>query len=155
MCQWVRDVHCLLDLLAPCLDFEHRAVPVAQAALQQRLKALALERKNEQRAGELAAVVAQAELQRAQKEVKQLTQELEDEQASAERSARRAALECHSMRKVRRDARMTRSIVRPIRRPCRESMRTGMYTYLASSALYSMTMRCLALSCQHLCGLRI
>ena len=49
-------------------------------------------------------MVAQAELQRAQKQVKQLTQELEDEQASAERSARRTALECHGMLKVSPDA---------------------------------------------------
>ena len=76
----------------------------AQAALQQKLKALALDRKNEQRAVELAAVVKQAELQRAQKQVKQLTQELLDEQASAERAGRRAALECHNMRKARSDA---------------------------------------------------
>lgn len=71
-----------------------------QAALQQKLKALALDRKNEQRAVELAAVVKQAELQRAQKQVKQLTRELADEQASAERAGRRAALECHNLRKV-------------------------------------------------------
>ena len=94
----------LLGLAAPCLYRRDRAVLVVQAALQQRLKALALDRKNEQRAVELAAVVKQAELQRAQKAVKQLTQELEEEQASAERSARRAALECHTVRKVRRDA---------------------------------------------------
>ena len=72
----------------------------AQGALQQKLKTLALERKNEQRSAELAAVVKQAELQRAQKQVKQLAQELKEEQAVAERAARRAALEYHNQRKV-------------------------------------------------------
>ena len=86
--------HALLGILRP-------GWLSAQSALQQRLKSLALDRKNEQRAVELAAVVKQAELQRAQKQVKQLTQELEDEQASAERSARRAALEAHNALKVR------------------------------------------------------
>ncbi len=76
-----------------------------QGALQQKLKTLALERKNEQRAAELAAVVKQAELQRAQKQAKQLAQELKEEQAIAERAARRAALEVHNQRQVSRSQR--------------------------------------------------
>ena len=95
-----RPVTAAAVLFLAVLTVRLRPFSDVQGALQSKLKTLLLERKNEQRAAELAAVVQQAELQRAQRQVKQLGQELRDEQASAERAGRRAALEAHNLRKV-------------------------------------------------------